>query len=138
MKRRKLNHGGYTLVEVLTAAVILSTSISAAVSLASTLRLQQELSWRVAVAINYQETASRLWQMGQTHQDILDMMPGTNGNPKLDEALNSPAVTDLLGPAEQDNLATLEGASTTVQVSGIPNASSGGITTFRVYRPSVR
>jgi type II secretory pathway pseudopilin PulG len=65
----------YTLVETLVAASILLLVVAAAAALSGALTLQEELAQRSVVALNYQEQAARLWQLGLAPAEIF----GENG-----------------------------------------------------------
>ena len=129
---------GFTLVEMLTAAVIIGLSMSAAVSLATTLKMQEELSWRATVSNNYQEVACRLWQLGQTPADIVALMPGTAGNRPLNDCLDTTVGVSAIAASDKDGLGVLEGITTTLQMASYTSASAGAVTTAKVYRPTNR
>lgn len=65
----------YTLVEALVAGVVLMIGISAASRLTLTLLTQDEMNQRASTALNYQETAVRLFQMGLSEADIRLIVP---------------------------------------------------------------
>lgn len=77
MTTRLLNSktGGYTLVEVLIAAGLLGLAVAAAASLALAMASQEQQNARVARAINQQEQAVRLYQMGVDPTTILALLP---------------------------------------------------------------
>lgn len=137
--KRRLNNAGYTLIEVLAAAVIIGVSMSAAVSLSATMKMQEEMSWRVTITSNYQENAVRLWQLGQTPSDVLALMPSPAGNPLLNEILDTSVTTTPQPTANKSGLGVMESAISTVQVAA-PGAvtGTGAVTTIYGYRPSVR
>lgn len=130
---------GYTLIEVLTAAVIVGLAVSAAVSMSTTLVLQEELSWRTTVALNYQENAAKLWQLGLTPFEVNSLMPSTAGNPLLNSILaNTGSVTEL-GTVDSDGLGTLDQATHNLTVNNIGSSPTGGSSpTITVVRPSTR
>ncbi|OYW72588.1 MAG: hypothetical protein B7Z37_24375 [Verrucomicrobia bacterium 12-59-8] len=80
---------GYTLIEVLAAASIISIGMTAMVSLSSTLMLQEELANRVSVTRNYQENTVRLWQLGLSTVQITALMPSLTQNAVLQQAIFS-------------------------------------------------
>ncbi|MDB6072819.1 MAG: hypothetical protein JWO89_459 [Verrucomicrobiaceae bacterium] len=130
---------GYTLIEVLTSAVIIGIAISAAVSMSSTMVLQEELSWRTTVALNYQENSAKLWQVGLTPFEVSSLMPGTAGNPLLASVLATTGTTSELGTTDVDGIGMLEVAAHSIQTNNIgssPNA--GAATTIDVFRPTTR
>lgn len=61
---------GYTLLEALVAACLLLMVVAAAASLSAGMNTQDQLSQQGAVALNYQEQAARLWQLGMNATDI--------------------------------------------------------------------
>jgi prepilin-type N-terminal cleavage/methylation domain-containing protein len=138
LQHRKLCQRAYTLIEVLTAAVIVGVGVSAAVSMSTTMTLQQELSWRVSVALNYQENACRLWQLGLGPNDITAVMPGTKGNPFLGEVLETGAITSTSAVANSSSLGVMETATIATQVANLNNGLDGSNTTFRLYRNVTR
>ena len=128
----------YTLIEVLVAASLIGVAMTAAVSMSSTMMLQEELSWRVAVAMNYQENACRLWQLGLNPADVTAVMPGTAGHPFLNEILEGTASTVSSGIANQSGLGVMEGASSALQVANYANGPAGSTTTIQLFRPTTR
>jgi len=64
MNRSFPHFRAYTLVEVLIAAAILLLVVAAAASLSGGLTTQEILAQRTAMAMNHQEQAARLWQLG--------------------------------------------------------------------------
>ncbi len=130
---------GYTLIEVLTSAVIIGLAISAAVSMASTMVLQEELSWRTTVALNYQENSAKLWQLGLTPFEVSSLMPDKKGNPSLDSALATTGITSELGTVDADGIGGLEVATHSIQTNNIgSSATAGAATTIDIFRPTTR
>lgn len=133
---------GYTLIEVLTAAIIVGVGMTAAVSMSSTMMMQEELSWRVAVAMNYQENSCRLWQLGLSPNEVRAVMPGVNGNPFLNEILDDSGAPDdhlvvmtNLGYADHSTIGVMQGLSNKVQVANFVGADAGSNTEAKIYRP---
>lgn len=139
---RKVWQRAYTLIEVLTAAVIVGVGVSAAVSMSATMTLQQELSWRVSVALNYQENACRLWQLGLGPSDITATLPGTAGNPFLGEVLkivaNKTTITSDYATANNSTLGSMENATNATQVANFSSGEAGSTTTFNLFRNVTR
>jgi prepilin-type N-terminal cleavage/methylation domain-containing protein len=131
---KRLRPSGYTLIEVLTAAIVVGVGMSAAVSMSSTMMLQEELSWRVAVAMNYQENTCRLWQLGLSPTEVAAVMPDVRGHPFLNEILDTTASIVPQGIANQSGMGVLEGAIDSVQVGNFSNADNGSNTTMQIYR----
>lgn len=67
---RRKTESGYTILEVLVAAAILIMVAAAAASLSGGLTQLEEMGQKNAIALNYQEQAARLWQMGMAPADI--------------------------------------------------------------------
>lgn len=120
------------------AATIIGVAVSASVSMSATMNLQEELSWRISVALNYQENASRLWQFGLTPADVTAIMPGTAGNPFLNEVLETGAITSTSVIANSSTLGVMESATNATQVANFNNGPDGSTTTFRLYRNVTR
>jgi len=66
---------GYTLIEVLIAGAILLVGIAAAAVLANSMVQQSEANGRVSIAINFQEQAARLYQLGLPYSSITNLLP---------------------------------------------------------------
>lgn len=128
---------GYTLIEVLAAASIISIGTTALVSLSSTLMLQEELASRVAITRNYQENTVRLWQLGLSTVQITALMPSMAQNPLLQQAMfNNPVIvenglTTVNGIVMETSLCTA-----IVNISQNPSAKAAGASfTLTAYRP---
>ncbi len=65
----------YSLIEVLIAAGILLTGIAAVAMMANTMFQQEEANGRVTRALNLQEQAATLWQLGLDESDITNILP---------------------------------------------------------------
>jgi len=128
----------YTLIEVLVAATIIGVAVSASVSMSATMNLQEELSWRISVALNYQENACRLWQFGLNPADITAVMPGTAGNPFLNEVLETGAITSASVVGNSSTLGVMENVANATQVANFANGPDGSTTTFSLYRNVTR
>ena len=74
---------GYTIVEAMVAVSILLLGVAAAAALSLTMVQQEEINARAARAVNWQENAVRLYQLGlgtaSDTTEILDVMPGLPG-----------------------------------------------------------
>jgi type II secretory pathway pseudopilin PulG len=138
--KRPPSRSGYTLVEVVIAATLTGMALAAAAAMARTMDMQEELAWRVAVAANYQETASRLWQMGLDPLGIKEVMPTSlKGNPPLREALAAELVLTPLGEGAHPGLSAMDRATSQQAVGTYGHASSpGNIPNFSLFRPTVR
>jgi prepilin-type N-terminal cleavage/methylation domain-containing protein len=137
----------YTLIEVLAASSIIAVAMAASVSLSSTLMLQEELSWRVAVARNYQENMARLWQLGisttaPSIRTVMTVMPDQANNPVLNRIINGTPTIVAAGTANPSNLGTMEVAFVTASVNistqGVDSVETQGSPfTLTVYRPNL-
>ncbi len=128
---------GYTLIEVLAAACIVSIGTTAMVSLSATLMLQEELANRVAVTRNYQENTVRLWQLGLSTVQITALMPALAQNAILQQSI-------FINPVVIENgLTTVNGVvMETMLCTAIVNSSqnpslkaAGASFTLTAYRP---
>ena len=128
---------GYTLIEVLAAASIISIGTTAMVSLSSTLMLQEELANRVSITRNYQENTVRLWQLGLSTVQITALMPSLAQNAILQQAIfNNPMLVE-------SGLTTVNGVvMETLLCTAIVNnslnpatKSAGASFTLTAYRP---
>jgi prepilin-type N-terminal cleavage/methylation domain-containing protein len=70
---------GYTLVEVLVAASILALGVAAASVLAMSLANTQIANGKMLRALNYQEQAARLYQLGVANGTITNVLPRPTG-----------------------------------------------------------
>lgn len=116
---QRLSHRGYTLIEVLAAAAVVSVGMAAAVSLTSSLMLQEELAWRTAITRNYQENMMRLWQLGlgasysKEVTNITAVLPRQNFSPRLNEAIYGEPELEETGSSRIEGLGKLEAARVT-------------------------
>ena len=128
---------GYTLIEVLAAASIISIGTTAMVSLSSTLMLQEELANRVSVTRNYQENTVRLWQLGLSTVQITAIMPALLQNSVLQQAVYSNPTLVETGLTTVNGV-VMETALCTAIVNGSQNPSAktaGASFTLTAYRP---
>lgn len=74
---------GYTIVEAMVAVSILMLGVAAAAALSMTMVTQEDINARVSRAVNWQENAVRLYQLGlgtsSDLSEINDTMPGLPG-----------------------------------------------------------
>lgn len=66
---------GYSLIEVLIAAGVLLTGIAAVAMMSHTMFLQEEANGRVTRALNLQEQAATLWQLGLDPEVVTAVLP---------------------------------------------------------------
>ena len=131
---------GYTLVEVVIAGAVIAVGMAGAASLSSTMMAQQELSWRVSVARNYQENIVRLWQLGLSPSEVMNLIPSASGNPKLSEVIGASPTLTATGQADEDSMGVMESAvcSFTVNTANVAGAGAGGTNQVTVYRPTLK
>jgi prepilin-type N-terminal cleavage/methylation domain-containing protein len=128
---------GFTLIEVLAAAAIISIGMTAMVSLSATLMLQEELANRVSISRNYQENTVRLWQLGLSTVQITALMPSLAQNALLQQALYANPVL------VENGLTTVNGVvmetllcTAVVNSSQTPSVKAVGASfTLTAYRP---
>lgn len=65
----------YSLIEVLIAAGVLLTGIAAIAMMSHTMFLQEEANGRITRALNLQEQAAKLWQLGLSPGTITNVLP---------------------------------------------------------------
>jgi prepilin-type N-terminal cleavage/methylation domain-containing protein len=138
-----LHRAGYTLIEVLATASILTVGATAAVSLAASSMLQEELAFRVAVTRNHQENMLRLWQLGLSRQQVFALMPDQDQNALLQTQIFG-TTSGGTGPSFIENGTSvtsgvsMESASCTavVNIAQSPPAEIAGASlTLTAYRP---
>ena len=98
-------NAGYTLVEALVAAAILIIAIAAAVTLTLTMTAQEESNHEFSRAINFQEQAARLYQLGLSPTAISQILPP---DPVVESLSFDVSETSLSG------IGTVEGGTCTV------------------------
>jgi len=129
---------GYTLIEVLAAAGLISAAIAAASSLTMSMATQEELSRGQSAAIRYGEAAARLWQLGMDPSSVLlahiQGLHGSNGVAGMAFTITPGAPADL-GDDGGIPEGTVETA--TVSVTWQPYGSTTPATiSFDVVRPA--
>jgi prepilin-type N-terminal cleavage/methylation domain-containing protein len=144
----RLRSRGYTLVEVLAATTIIGLGMAAATSLSTTVMIQEEVSWRVSVALNYQENATRLFQLGfnptagshPAEVSISQLMPR---NPVIDEMLDMVGADSLVATSSVANVnvpvaGAMQQATTAATISRFSSATNGSTTNQVILRPTAR
>ncbi len=130
----------YTLIEVLAAGAVIAIGMTAAVSLSSTLMLQEEFAWRVAVTRNYQENMARLWQLGLSPTEVTAIMPAQSDNPLLNQIINGSPVLVETGTTNPSSMGAMQAAAVTaaVNISQDPTTETQGSSlTLNIYRPTL-
>lgn len=128
---------GYTLIEVLAAAAIISIGATAMVSLSSTLMLQEEFSTRVAITRNYQENMARLWQLGVSPVQVTALMPAQNQNAVLQVAIyGTPSIVETGITTVNGVVMETADCKASVNISQDPKVETEGAAfTITAYRP---
>ena len=72
---RRIRVSAYTLVEALVGSAVLMIGISAAASLSLSLITQEEINERSVRALNYQDSAAMLIQLGVPSNQIAGLLP---------------------------------------------------------------
>ncbi|WP_009958385.1 hypothetical protein [Verrucomicrobium spinosum] len=137
--------GGYTILEVLVASAMVGVVIGGAVALAGTMNLQVETAEVTAVAINYHDNASRLWQLGLTPSEVLAVLPHVTNNRMLESAIvpsgTAPGIqVSFTGEGTTtlaNSMGTLEDVTCTVTIRN-PVSTAHQTLSSEVYRPSIR
>ena len=137
---RRIRRAGYSLIEVVASAAVIAVGMAGATSLSSTIMAQQDLTWRVSVARNYQENMARLWQIGLSPAEVIAIMPTASGNPLLSEVIGGSPTIVSNGQVNEDNLGVMESASMsfTINTANVAGAGAGGTNVVNVYRPTLR
>ena len=137
---RSICKAGYTLVEVVIAGAVIAVGMAGAASLSSTMMAQEELSWRVSVARNYQENLVRLWQLGLSPSEVMNLIPSASGNPKLSEVIGASPTLTATGQVNEDSMGVMDSAvcSFTISTAHVAGAGAGGTNQVTVYRPTLR
>lgn len=137
---KSIRRAGYTLVEVVIAGAVIAVGMAGAASLSSSMMAQEELSWRVSVARNYQENMVRLWQLGLSPSEVLNLIPSASGNPKLSEVIGAAPTLTATGQSNVAAMGVMESAvcSFTINTANVAGAGAGGTNQVTVYRPTLK
>jgi type II secretory pathway pseudopilin PulG len=135
--------GGYSLIEVVIAGVILMITIAAAVAMALTVVTQAETNTRITNALNYQEQAARLYQLGIATNAITNLLPP---DPSVTGLVFNNASNGAIGAISNmeraDCVMTFKPSPATAAAAGgtwVPGNSVGTRTnTVVVIRPTIR
>ena len=131
---------GYTLMEVLAASAVIGIAMAAMASLGGSLMMQEEITWRVAIARNYQENMARLWQLGLRTEDVLNLMPSRADNPTLAQSLYASSIIQV-GTTNPASLGSMQVATVTVSVRTTLDEGDaidqGAAVSLNAYRPTL-
>lgn len=124
---------GYTVIEVLVAAALLAVGVAAASTLALTMVEQQRAAGGLSRALNYQEQAARLYQLGLESSDITNSLPRPAG---ATVTFNSETNLSTSAGACQGIICRLVySAGARLTSSGVEAARTNSV---RVLRPTIR
>jgi Tfp pilus assembly protein PilV len=129
---------GYSLVEVLVAAGVLITAISAAAIMARALLTQDQSTGYAVRAINAQEQYARLWQLGVSNiTNILPERCSTNSNPAAYTIYFAPTqtTTNIAGVGRVDMLSLRMVFFSGVTANGTAQTRTNDVT---IVRPTIR
>ena len=131
----------YSLIEVLIAAGILLTGIAAVAMMAHTMFLQEEANGQVTRALNLQEQAATLWQLGLDADTITNVLPEkcVANNPPGPNAVYFSFATNAditsLGSGAVESITLNIIFHSATRANGTPIYQSNAVT---VVRPSTR
>ena len=101
----------YTIIETMVAVSLLMLGVAAAASLSMTIVRQEEINARSARAINWQENAVRLYQMGiggtTSGVGILDILPTLPQSHTFTVQASSETITNFPTGISQPEVANL-------------------------------
>lgn len=90
----------YSLIEVLVAAAVLVIAIAATAAMALVIAAQQDSNTRVARALNYQEQAARLYQLGISAEAVTAILPPESAVDSLEFADEGAIAVTNIGTVE--------------------------------------
>ncbi len=139
-KSKQSKASGYTLVEALVAAGILTAAMGGASALSMATARQEQMSRDRAAALHYAESLGRIWQLGVNSTAILVTPRNYDGTPMT---ANAPAASSVLLPVETGppviSQGSLEKVTITVSYKPYFNTSMGtqptATVSLDVYRP---
>lgn len=108
---------GYSLIEVLVAASILTMGVAAAAKLSLIMVTQEEISQRISVTLSQQETAMRLYQLGLEPTEVVTLLPDEPHAGSLTFSLTGTTMVNSAG------IAPIEFADTTLVIHTTPTGA---------------
>jgi hypothetical protein len=140
--RQSRRNRGYTLVEALVASALLGAMIGGAVSMVGTMNLSERTAYAGTVALNMQDCAAHLWQLGLSPTEVLIVLPNNTNNEFVDSSLvvnanNSVTFGTATTTTLANSMGSLENISCSVTIKdqqGVNNRTN----TVQVYRPVLR
>lgn len=154
MKRRLTR--GYSFAEVLVASGIIGLAMGGAVKLIATMQIQEEAAREVSVALNLQENAARLWQLGLSPATINGILPVTQttaGAVVNDDLARCAGIyTDsnadgfpdtisfgtLANYTAANSMGSLDSITCTITINNPINGAAAQTNTMQLYRPTIR
>jgi Tfp pilus assembly protein PilV len=133
---------GYSFAEVLVASAFIGAAIGGAVKMLATMNLQERAANNYTVALNMQDNAAHLWQLGLTPATAYAILPKTTDNNDLADALvpssgNSVSFGTAGSVVLANSMGTLETIPCTLTILN-PTGNSNRSQTVTVCRPSYR
>lgn len=140
MKRTR-SRLGYTLAEVLVASALIGLAIGGGIRLVATMNIQEKASNDYAVALNIQDNAGRLWQLGLSPAEVNAIIPATQDNADLGgSVVPSGIVAVTWGTSSTTSLPNgmgdVETITNTVTIAH-PTGGSNRSHTVQLCRPTV-
>jgi prepilin-type N-terminal cleavage/methylation domain-containing protein len=139
---RLRRRAGYTLAEVLVASALVGLAMGGAVALSATMNMQIETARGTAVALNLQDSAARLWQLGLSASECDAILPAITDNEKLARAVVPTGTNSVTwGTANTvvlpNSMGSVEEIDSTVTIRN-PMGGADRTNTIAVYRPTIR
>jgi type II secretory pathway pseudopilin PulG len=137
----RLSHkysSGYTLLEVLAAAGIISAAIGGAGALSMSITKQEEFTRGQLAAIRFAESLARLWQLGINPSDVILSQPqGASTNAGYNLMTWSIATFSTITLGDDGGISQGSVEKTTVTVTWTPyGVSTSNNFTLDVLRPA--
>ena len=129
---------GYTLIEVLAAAGIISAAIGAASALGMGITKQEEMTRGHLAAIRYAEAIAKLWQMGVTPSTVLlTQTQGAEGSTGFNPMTWTIATVSNVSLGDDGGISQGAVEKTTITVTYLPyGAADHRTVTLNVIRPA--
>ena len=132
---------GYSLIEVVIAGAVLMMAIAAVTAMALMTVAQQETNVRISQAINYQEQAARLYQLGLSPTTILSILPPEPGVSLTFQNATTGAIGEVNGMERIECVMEFQPNPTTSNWSEghwVGGTTDTRVNSMIVVRPSIR
>ena len=124
--KKNRRRAGYSLIEVLVAASILTMGVAAAAKLSLVMVTQEEISQRISVTLAHQETAMRLYQLGLDPAEVTALLPDEPQAGSLTFSLSGATTVSGAGIAPVEFAETSLVIHTTPTGAHVANGWNGG------------